>query len=126
MPLFNNEDMDIRQIPGPGSMSYSATRVNDVENVGASCITLVTIAIDRSGSVRPFASVLVDMLKVIIEASSNPGDLVLDCFCGSGTTLAAAQEIGRQWIGIDNSKIAIKICKERLDGIKQLNIFGIK
>ena len=67
MPLFDQEDMDIRQIPGTGNMSYSAIRAVDVENVGASCITLVTIAIDRSGSVCSFASVLTDMLKVIID-----------------------------------------------------------
>jgi len=48
-----------------------------------------------------------DLLKLIIEASSNPGDLVLDCFSGSGTTLAVASQLGRKWIGIDNSPAAI-------------------
>lgn len=42
-----------------------------------------------------------DMLKRIIETSSRKGDLVLDCFAGSGTTLIAAEELGRQWIGVD-------------------------
>lgn len=55
-----------------------------------------------------------DMLKLIVSASSNPGDLVMDSFCGSGGTLIAAQEMGRRWIGIDNSGTAIKICEERL------------
>ncbi|MCH7472308.1 site-specific DNA-methyltransferase [bacterium] len=58
-----------------------------------------------------------DMLKVIIEASSNPGDLVLDCFAGSGTTLLAAQQLNRRWIGIDSSEMAIQICESRL-GVK--------
>lgn len=44
-----------------------------------------------------------DMLRRIISASSDPGDLVLDCFAGSGTTLVAAEELGRRWIGIDSS-----------------------
>jgi len=48
-----------------------------------------------------------DLLAQIIRASSNPGDLVLDCFCGSGTTLAVAATLGRCWIGIDNSAEAI-------------------
>jgi adenine-specific DNA-methyltransferase len=48
-----------------------------------------------------------DLLARIIDASSNPGDLVLDCFCGSGTTLAVASELGRRWIGIDNGAEAI-------------------
>jgi adenine-specific DNA-methyltransferase len=56
-----------------------------------------------------------DMLKLIIQASSNEGDIVMDCFCGSGSTLLAAQQTNRQWIGIDNSEPAIEICRERLN-----------
>jgi adenine-specific DNA-methyltransferase len=48
-----------------------------------------------------------ELLMRIIEASSNEGDLVLDCFAGSGTTLAVASQLGRRWIGIDNSSEAI-------------------
>lgn len=55
-----------------------------------------------------------DMLKMIIQASSNPGDLVLDCFSGSGTTLEAASQLGRHWIGIDSSEIAIQTTVKRL------------
>jgi len=52
------------------------------------------------------------MLRTIIETSSNPDDIVLDCFVGSGTTLVAAEELGRRWIGIDNSQTAIEnVCK---------------
>jgi len=61
----------------------------------------------------------IDMIKTIIMASSNPGDLVLDCFCGSGTTLQAAQEFGRNWIGIDQSVEAINVTKKRLSKIKK-------
>lgn len=49
-----------------------------------------------------------EILRRIILASSNPGDLVLDCFAGSGTTLAIASELGRKWIGIDNSIEAMR------------------
>ncbi|BAO43894.1 site-specific DNA-methyltransferase [Thiolapillus brandeum] len=55
-----------------------------------------------------------DMLKVIVGASSNPGDLVLDPFCGSGTTLHAARELGRHWIGIDQSFTAIEATLKRM------------
>lgn len=58
-----------------------------------------------------------DLLKFIIEASSNKGDLVLDCFCGSGTTLVVAQELGRNWIGIDKSEQSIKVTRKRLSKI---------
>lgn len=55
-----------------------------------------------------------DLLKQIILASSNTGDLVLDSFAGSGTTLAVAEEQGRKWIGIDSSPLAIKTILKRL------------
>ena len=56
----------------------------------------------------------IEMLEQIISASSDPGDLVLDCFAGSGTTLAAAGNLGRRWVGIDNSKEAISTIVNRL------------
>lgn len=56
----------------------------------------------------------VALLDRIIRASSNPGDVVLDPFCGCGTTVAAAQEAGRRWIGIDVAYHAIKVIEERL------------
>ena len=53
------------------------------------------------------------MLKVIIQASSNPDDIVLDCFAGSGTTLVSAESLSRRWIGIDNSEIAMETIQKR-------------
>ena len=58
------------------------------------------------------------LLKRIIETSSNPGDVVLDPFCGSGTTIAVAQKLGRKWIGIDISPTACKIMTQRLRSIR--------
>ncbi len=54
------------------------------------------------------------LLERIIEASSNKGDMVLDPFCGCGTTVHAAQKLGRQWIGIDVTYLAINLIKRRL------------
>lgn len=54
------------------------------------------------------------LLERIIEASSNAGDLVLDPFCGCGTTIHAAQKLGRGWIGIDVTYLAINLIKRRL------------
>lgn len=54
-----------------------------------------------------------NLLKRIIEASSNADDLVLDCFSGSGTTLEVASQLSRHWIGIDNSQEAIKTTLNR-------------
>ena len=63
-----------------------------------------------------------DMLKMIVEASSNAGDIVMDCFAGSGTTLGAAFELGRQWIGADNSFESLRAILKRF--VSGLEIYG--
>ena len=64
-----------------------------------------------------------DLLKTIIGASSNEDSIVLDFFCGSGTTLVAANELKRKWIGIDLSQKAIDIAEKRIRN-KNLNLFS--
>ncbi len=59
------------------------------------------------------------LLERIISASSNEGDLVLDPFCGCGTTICAAQRLNRRWIGIDITHLAVTLIKYRLE-----NTFG--
>ncbi len=54
------------------------------------------------------------LLERIINASSNPNDIVLDAFCGCGTALVAAQNLGRQWIGVDVSPTACRVMAKRL------------
>jgi len=61
------------------------------------------------------------LLERIIKASSKDGDTVLDPFCGCGTTIAVAQKLNRNWIGIDITHLAINIIKLRLKGM-----FGIE
>ena len=56
----------------------------------------------------------VALLERIIQASSNEGDVVLDPFCGCGTTIAAAQKLDRRWIGIDITQLAISLIRYRL------------
>lgn len=58
-----------------------------------------------------------NLIERIIASSSNPGDLVLDCFIGSGTTAAVAQKLGRRWIGCDINKGAIQTTAKRLQGV---------
>jgi adenine-specific DNA-methyltransferase len=55
-----------------------------------------------------------ELLSRIITMASNEGDLVLDCFCGSGTTLAVAEKLGRRWIGVDLGRYAIHTTRKRL------------
>jgi len=56
------------------------------------------------------------LLERIINASSNPGDIVLDPFCGCGTAVHAAQKLGRKWIGIDVTFLAINLIESRMKG----------
>ena len=55
------------------------------------------------------------LLERIIQASSNPGDVVLDPFCGCATTCIAAEKLGRQWVGIDISSRAVELVRYRLE-----------
>jgi len=61
------------------------------------------------------------LLERIISASSDQGDVVMDAYCGCGTTLAAAQKLGRRWIGIDISQSAIRVVEQRLKKIGAAN-----
>jgi len=56
----------------------------------------------------------VALLERIIQASSNEGDVILDPFCGCGTTIDAAQKLNRHWIGIDVTQLAVTLIKQRL------------
>ena len=55
----------------------------------------------------------VALLERIIEASSGPGDMVLDPFCGCGTTMIAAENLGRRWAGVEISEFALDLIQER-------------
>jgi len=65
------------------------------------------------------------LLERIILAASRAGDIVADFFCGSGTTLAVAEKLGRRWIGCDSSRAAIQTTRKRLLDIPELRPFEI-
>lgn len=67
-----------------------------------------------------------DFMERIIELSSNENDLVLDCFIGSGTTIAAAEVLNRRWIGCDLGRFAIHLTRKRLLGHKDVKPFIIQ
>lgn len=66
------------------------------------------------------------LLERIINASSNPGDLVLDCFVGSGTTAAVAEKLGRRWIAADLGRFAISTTRKRLLAIPDVQPFQVQ
>jgi adenine-specific DNA-methyltransferase len=93
-------------------------KVNDVWQIPY----IVSTANERVGynTQKPEA-----LLERIIKASSNEGDLVADFFCGSGTTLAVAEKLGRRWIGADLGRYAIHTTRKRLIQVqRELNAAG--
>lgn len=66
-----------------------------------------------------------ELLQRVIASSSNKGDIVLDCFGGSGTTAAVAEKMGRRWITCDIGKLSIYTIQKRLLGIKNYSNFVI-
>jgi site-specific DNA-methyltransferase (adenine-specific) len=86
---------------------YADVLLRDVWEIPA----VINVSKERSGypTQKPLA-----LLTRIVAASSNPGDMVLDPFCGSGTTLVAAVQLGRRWAGIDANAEAITIARQRM------------
>ncbi len=67
---------------------------------------------------KPFATPKPErLIQRVLQLATNPGDLVLDSFLGSGTTCAVAQKMGRRWIGIEMGEQAYDYCKVRLDKV---------
>ncbi|HYE28853.1 MAG TPA: DNA methyltransferase [Allosphingosinicella sp.] len=67
------------------------------------------------------------LMERILSVSSNPGDMVLDPFCGCGTTVHAAQRLDRDWIGIDITHYAVSVIEERLKrecGLERVDVIG--
>ena len=87
------------------------SRGNPMEDVWIDIPPINSMAQERLGypTQKPVA-----LLERIIQASSNEGDMVLDPFCGCGTTIAAAQKLDRRWIGIDITQLAISLIRYRM------------
>ena len=113
---FFNQQFDAEGRP------YADVYIRDVWD-GPDVRPVINVSSERIGypTQKPEA-----LLKRIISASSNEGDLVLDPFCGGGTTIVAAAGLNRQWIGIDLSPHAVDIAQNRLTPLGiQANIEGI-
>ena len=84
---------------------------NSAQDVVVDIQPIASQAAERLGypTQKPLA-----LLERIINASSNPGDVVLDPFCGCGTAVHAAQKLGRRWLGIDITHLAITLIEKRL------------
>lgn len=118
---YSRETME--RLDSEGRLYYSSTgyvgqkryldesKGTPVQDLWTDVGALVGAAAERLGfpTQKPVA-----LLERIIQASSNEGDVVLDPFCGCGTAVVAAEKLGRRWIGIDITHLAITVMKGRL------------
>lgn len=114
MKEFIEQGLIIQTAPGtvPQKKQYLETGKGvSVQNIWDDIHALSASSLERLGypTQKPEA-----LLERIIKASSNEGDVVADFFCGCGTTIAAAQNLNRQWLGADISHLAIRLIKKRL------------
>ena len=100
------------------AMSSSERKIGDVWEVPY----INPVASERLGyaTQKPEA-----LLESVLQASSSKGDLVADFFCGSGTTLAVAEKLGRRWIGCDLGRWGIHVTRKRLLGIENCKPFEV-
>ncbi len=108
----------------PRYKRYLSDEGTPLDNIWTDIPAVGAHSIERLGypTQKPIA-----LLERIINASSNPGDVVLDAYCGCGTTMAAAQTSGRHWIGIDISQSAIRVVERRLQklGASDYDVHGL-
>jgi len=104
--------------PNDGEDENGMYKINDVDDVW-DMSAVFTLSKEHISYPTQKPEVLI---KRIIEATSNPGDLVFDCFMGTGTTQSVAMKLGRKFIGADINLGAIQITTKRLLGVaKELN-----
>ena len=108
--VFNKQYIEVKQKSGDISKKPISDIWNDIKNFAG----IFGAKDSKTGfqTQKPEA-----LLERIIKASSNPDDIVLDCFIGSGTTAAVAQKLGRRWIACDLNKGAIQLTSKRLQRI---------
>ena len=114
MKKLYDEGMIVQTKPGtvPRLKRYlDESKGNEVQNLWTDIKPLQSADKEKLGypTQKPEA-----LLERIVRASSNEGDLVADFFCGCGTTIAAAQKLNRQWIGVDISHLAVGLIRKRL------------
>ncbi|MGB3482082.1 MAG: site-specific DNA-methyltransferase [Mycobacterium sp.] len=104
---YGFKNVEIHQEPAPDSRHYTLVGLRDVWTIDA-------IRGNQPEALGYPTQKPLTLLERVITASSNPGDVVLDPFCGCGTTLLAADQLDRSWIGIDIGHTAIELTQQRL------------
>ncbi len=106
-----------------GKLVYQMREVRIIDNVWRIPLVPPASIQENTGYPTQKPETLLDR---IVKTSSNEGDVVLDCFCGSGTTAAVAEKLGRRWITCDLGRFAIHTTRKRLLGIPHVKPFVVQ
>lgn len=130
--VFNSEDIKIRRtekaIKRAQTPKGARIKAEDIYKNPDDVLSIPQMNPMAKERIRYSTQKPESLLEIIIKASSNPGDIVLDPMCGCGTTIVVAHKLGRKWIGIDVSSQACEIMKKRmesLEGITDIEIRGL-
>jgi site-specific DNA-methyltransferase (adenine-specific) len=115
--VFNSDDVDREPYMAPGLVGPEKVARGKLPTDTWWHTIVPTTGVERTGypTQKPLG-----VLRRIIRASSNPGDVVLDFFAGSGTTGVAARELGRRFILVDNNPEALRVMTARFAGCEEI------
>ncbi len=122
---YGSEEMGELQVLDEDGADVAATTGKPMDDVWVNLPSIQIMSFSQEKSGYPTQK-NTNLIRRIIESSSDPGDLVADFFCGAGSTLIAAEELGRRWIGCDLGRFAIHTTRKRLLDVPDCKPFEIK
>lgn len=122
---YGSEEAGELQVLDEDGEDVSATTGKPMDDVWVNLPSIQIMSFSQEKSGYPTQK-NTNLIRRIVESSSDPGDLVADFFCGAGSTLIAAEELGRQWIGCDIGRFAIHTTRKRLLDVPDCKPFEIK
>lgn len=122
---YGSEEMGETAVLGEDGEDVSATTGKPIDDVWVNLPSIQIMSFSKEKTGYPTQK-NTNLVRRIVESSSNPGDLVADFFCGAGTTAIAAEELGRRWIACDLGRFAISTTRKRLLEVPDCKPFEIK
>lgn len=122
---YGSEEMGELEVLDDDGVDVSATTGKPMDDVWVNLPSIQIMSFSQEKSGYPTQK-NTNLIRRIVESSSDPGDLVADFFCGAGSTLVAAEELGRRWIGCDLGRFAIHTTRKRLLDVPDCKPFRIE
>lgn len=122
---YGSDEMGELQVLDEDGADVSGTTGKPMDDVWVNLPSIQIMSFSKEKTGYPTQK-NTNLIRRIVESSSDPGDLVADFFCGAGSTLVAAEELGRRWIGCDLGRFAIHTTRKRLLDVPDCKPFEIK